>query len=99
MFFILLDLCHEWESAAQLPKDTNIRQITVRSGVVLGKSGGMIKQIYLPFFFGLGGPLGNGDQFMPWIHLKDLVNMFLFSIENKNVHGVLNGVAPQVIIN
>ncbi|KAK9300527.1 hypothetical protein QLX08_006857 [Tetragonisca angustula] len=95
----LSELCHEWEAAAQLPKDSNIRQTTIRSGVVLGKTGGMIKQIYLPFFFGLGGPIANGNQYMPWIHISDLVNLFLFSIENKTVHGILNGVAPQIITN
>ncbi|KAG6801355.1 epimerase family protein SDR39U1 [Apis mellifera caucasica] len=95
----LSELCHNWEAAAQLPKDSNIRQVTIRSGVVLGRNGGMIKQIYLPFFFGLGGPIDNGKQYMPWIHITDLVNLFLFSIENKNVHGILNGVAPQIVTN
>lgn len=71
--------------------------MVIRSGVVLGKTGGMIKQIYLPFLFGLGGPLGTGDQYMPWIHITDLVNMFLFALKTNNVHGILNGVAPQVI--
>lgn len=93
----MLELCHKWEAAAQLPQDSDIRQVTIRSGVVLGKNGGMIKQIYLPFFFGLGGPIGSGNQCMPWIHIKDLVDMFVFSLTNKNVRGVLNGVAPQVI--
>ncbi|XP_053973477.1 adenylate cyclase type 2 isoform X2 [Hylaeus volcanicus] len=95
----LSELCHEWEAAAQLPQDSTIRQVTIRSGVVLGKNGGMIKQIYLPFFVGLGGPIGNGNQYMPWIHITDLVNMFLFSLRNKNVHGILNGVAPQIVTN
>lgn len=58
----------------------------------------MIKQIYLPFFLGLGGPIGTGNQYMPWIHIDDLVNMFMFTLKNKDVQGVLNGVAPQVIV-
>ncbi|CAL7936186.1 unnamed protein product [Xylocopa violacea] len=95
----LSELCHQWEAAAQLPKDSNIRQITIRSGVVLGKNGGMIKQMYLPFLFGLGGPISNGNQYMPWIHIIDLVNLFLYSIETRNVHGILNGVAPQIVTN
>lgn len=57
----------------------------------------MIKEIYLPFFFGLGGPISSGNQYMPLIHITDLVNLFLFSIENESVYGILNGVAPQVI--
>lgn len=92
-------LVHDWEEAAKLPKDCNIRQVTIRSGVVLGRSGGIIKQIYLPFFLGLGGPIGTGNQYMPWIHITDLVNMFTFALKNNNVHGVLNGVAPQLITN
>ncbi|XP_060813524.1 epimerase family protein SDR39U1 isoform X1 [Bombus pascuorum] len=95
----LSELCHEWEEAAQLPRDSNIRQVIIRSGVVLGKNGGMIKEIYLPFFFGLGGPISSGNQYMPWIHITDLVNLFLFSIENENVYGILNGVAPQIVTN
>lgn len=65
-------------------------------GVVLGRQGGMIKSMFLPFFLGLGGPIGTGKQPLPWIHLKDLCNLFLFAIENDKVSGVLNGVAPQV---
>lgn len=96
--FFELELTHDWEEAAQLPKDWNVRQVTIRSGVVLGKTGGMIKQIYLPFFLGLGGPIGTGTQYMPWIHIDDLVNMFMFALKNRDVQGILNGVAPQVIV-
>ncbi|XP_043263966.1 epimerase family protein SDR39U1 isoform X2 [Colletes gigas] len=95
----LSELCHKWEAAAQLPQNSTVRQVTIRSGVVLGKNSGMIKNIYLPFIFGLGGPIGNGNQYMPWIHITDLVNMFLFSLKNKNIHGILNGVAPQIVTN
>lgn len=94
----MLELCHKWEAAAQLPPDSTIRRVTIRSGVVLGKDGGMIKQIYLPFFLGLGGSIGSGSQYMPWIHVTDLIGMFLFALGNKNVQGILNGVAPQVIL-
>ncbi|KAL2738938.1 epimerase family protein SDR39U1 [Vespula squamosa] len=59
----------------------------------------MVKQIYLPFLLGLGGPIGTGNQYMPWIHITDLVNMFLFAIENDNVNGILNGVAPKPVTN
>ncbi|VVD04306.1 unnamed protein product [Leptidea sinapis] len=59
----------------------------------------MIKNMIVPFFFGLGGPLGSGQQYLPWIHVEDLTSLILFAIENENVKGVLNGVAPQVITN
>lgn len=55
-----------------------------------------MKQIIFPFYCGLGGPLGNGKQYFPWIHVHDLCRLLLFSIENSNVNGILNGVAPQV---
>ncbi|XP_078038278.1 epimerase family protein SDR39U1 isoform X2 [Augochlora pura] len=95
----LSELCHNWEAAAHLPANSTVRQVTIRSGVVLGRDGGMIQQIYLPFFLGLGGPIGNGNQCMPWIHITDLVNMFLFSLECENIRGILNGVAPQIVTN
>lgn len=65
-------------------------------GVVLGKDGGMIKQLWYPFSFGVGGPIGNGLQYLPWIHIDDLVKLIAFAIENNQVTGILNGVAPDV---
>ncbi|GJQ84174.1 hypothetical protein Trydic_g2850 [Trypoxylus dichotomus] len=92
-------LCLEWENAAKLPSDASTRQVTIRSGVVLGTDGGMIKQLYLPFFLGLGGPIVPGDQFLPWIHIDDLTRLFVFVIESANISGILNGVAPEEISN
>ncbi|XP_014216065.1 epimerase family protein SDR39U1 [Copidosoma floridanum] len=95
----LSELCHDWECAAELPKDSSTRQITIRSGVVLGRTGGMIKQVIMPFFFGLGGPIGSGTQYMPWIHIRDLVNLFLHALQNECVRGIYNGVAPELVTN
>jgi NAD dependent epimerase/dehydratase family enzyme len=67
--------------------------------VVLGRDGGMIKQLYLPFFCGLGGPVMPGDQYLPWIHIDDLIRLILFVVGNQQVEGTLNGVAPQNITN
>ncbi|XP_031345027.1 epimerase family protein SDR39U1 isoform X3 [Photinus pyralis] len=90
----------EWEKAAKLPEYITLcRQITIRSGVVLGQDGGMIKQLYLPFYLGLGGPVGSGSQYLPWIHVEDLARLIVFAIEKDGVSGILNGVAPQVITN
>lgn len=57
----------------------------------------MIAELFFPFYFGLGGPVGNGQQWLPWIHLHDIARLFLFAMENQDVKGVLNGVAPQCI--
>lgn len=71
----------------------------IRTGVVIGRNGGMIKSIKLPFFLGLGGVIGDGSQVLPWIHIDDLCHLIKYAIENKNVTCVLNGVAPHIITN
>ncbi|EFX83469.1 hypothetical protein DAPPUDRAFT_301869 [Daphnia pulex] len=91
------ELCTDWESVAKLPAEVGVRQVTIRSGVVLGRRGGMIAQLYLPFFFGMGGPVGSGQQYLPWIHLHDIARLFLHAVENEQVEGVLNGVSPNLI--
>ncbi|XP_062526832.1 epimerase family protein SDR39U1 isoform X1 [Bombyx mori] len=87
----------EWEKAAQV--DPPVRLVIIRSGAVLGRWGGMIKNMFLPFFLGFGGPIGDGKQYLPWIHIDDLTRLINFAIENENVKGVLNGVSPNVITN
>ena len=63
-------------------------------GVVLGRGGGAIGHMLLPFRLGLGGPIGSGHQFFPWIHIRDLVGILAHALEASHVQGVLNGVAP-----
>lgn len=94
-------LCKNWEKAADLNAETksHCRVVTIRSGVVLGREGGMIKQLYLPFYLGLGGPVGDGSQYMPWIHIDDLTYLIVWAIENPNAEGILNGVAPHPCTN
>ncbi|XP_059490744.1 epimerase family protein SDR39U1 [Neocloeon triangulifer] len=98
-FDYLSKLCTDWEAAAKLSSSPGVRQVTIRSGVVLGRLGGMVQQLYLPFYLGVGGPVGSGKQFLSWIHVQDITRMFLFAIENKKVSGVLNGVAPKICTN
>lgn len=59
----------------------------------------MIQNLFLPFYLGLGGPVASGKQFLPWIHIEDLTRLIQFSIENEEVKGILNGVAPHIITN
>ncbi|XP_013172132.1 PREDICTED: epimerase family protein SDR39U1 [Papilio xuthus] len=87
----------EWEKAAYV--DPPVRLVIIRSGAVIGRNGGMIKNMIVPFFFGLGGRLGSGKQYLPWIHIDDLTALIKYSIENEQVKGILNGVAPQVVTN
>lgn len=63
-------------------------------GIVLGRGGGAIGRMLLPFRLGLGGPIGSGRQFLPWIHIRDLVGILAHALEASHVQGVLNGVAP-----
>lgn len=92
-------LCVEWERAATLGDNSTCRSVKVRSGVVLGREGGMIASLILPFWLGAGGPIGDGSHDLPWIHLDDLCGLIKFAIEKPEVKGVLNGVAPQLITN
>lgn len=68
-------------------------------GVVLGRDGGVIQNMYWPFFFGVGGKIGSGRQPFPWVHVADIARLFVFAVETDQVKGVLNGVAPQLITN
>jgi len=94
----LARLVTDWEKAAQLPPDIPSRVVSLRSGVVLGRTGGMVQQTILPFSLGLGGTMGSGHQVMPWIHVKDLARLVAHCVFTP-CSGVYNAVAPQVITN
>lgn len=91
-------LVHLWEAASRV-KPNKCRVVNVRSGVVLGPDGGIIKQMYLPFLLGGGAKLASGKQLMPWIHVHDLAEIFVAAIHNDRFEGVINGVAPQLVTN
>lgn len=98
-FDFMSKLCVAWERAATLGDNSICRQVKIRSGVVIGREGGMIQSLILPFWFGLGGPIGDGSHDLPWIHVDDLCGLIKFVIEKPEVKGVLNGVAPELITN
>lgn len=95
----LAELCQGWEREALAAKAHGIRVVTIRIGIVLGPKGGALAKMLTPFYLGAGAPLGSGKQYMPWIHLEDLVRMMLFAAEHENVHGALNGTAPSPVTN
>ena len=68
-------------------------------GLACGRDGGMIQSMIYPFAFGVGGPVGSGKQWFPWIHVDDVAGIITHAIENGNVKGVLNAVAPQTVTN
>ena len=92
-------LARDWEQAAVLPSTVDTRCVQLRSGVVLGRTGGMVQQTILPFFFGLGGRMGSGQQAMPWIHVQDLADLSVHCLESHNCSGVYNAVAPDIVTN
>lgn len=95
----LTRLCNDWENSAELPEGCKTRLVKFRIGVVMGRTGGIIQQSIWPFWFGLGGIIGSGKQYFPWIHIDDMTGMIVHALENDHVTGVLNGVAPEIVTN
>ena len=89
----LAGVCIAWEDAAAAAARFGVRTVSLRTAMVLGQGGGLAAMAP-PFRFGVGGPFGSGRQFVPWIHIDDLVNLYLFSLYN-DVRGPINAVAPD----
>jgi uncharacterized protein (TIGR01777 family) len=93
------ELCEEWEREAGRAAELGMRVVQVRTGVVLSADGGALQKMLRPFKLGLGGPLGSGKQWFPWIHIKDIVGIFRHAILTAALTGPVNGVAPQPVTN
>ena len=89
------DLCASWEAEAVKAEDFGVRVCLLRTGVVLGKDGGALSSLVPPFRLGLGGHLGDGRQWMSWIHMDDVIGMILFLIANEELRGPFNCTAPN----
>ena len=89
------NICREWEEAADLFAKDGIRTVKIRSAVVLEKDDIAMTRITMPARFGFLGQAGNGRQYMPWIHIKDLCNIYLKSIEDQEMKGAYNAVSTQ----
>jgi uncharacterized protein (TIGR01777 family) len=94
----LARVCVGWEAAAREAERLGIRTVMLRFGVVLGH-GGALESMKLPFLLGLGGPIGSGKQYLPWIHVDDLAALCTFAIDRANVAGPFNVVAPDYATN
>ncbi len=92
----LADLCVSWERAALEAKEYGVRVIAARMGVVLGR-GGVLNKLIIPFRSYVGGPLGSGRQWMPWISRKDLAAACSFMITHNDMSGPVNCVAPDLL--
>ncbi len=93
------EVCRAWEEEAAAAESLGMRVVRVRIGVVLGRGGGALREMLLPFRLGLGGRIGHGRQWMPWIHIEDLVGILLHAAATESISGPVNGVAPGVVTN
>lgn len=93
----LAKVCKRWEEEALKAEEFNTRVVLLRTGIVLGKNGGALQKMSMPYAFGLGGALGDGKQYMSWIHLDDIAEAYLFALENKDLKGSVNASAPNPV--
>ena len=89
----------DWEAAERQAEGIFDRVVIFRTGLVLSKNGGLLKQLLLPFKLGVGGPIAGGDQYMSWVHVEDVVGLFLWALDDHRVWGVINGTAPNPVTN
>lgn len=92
-------LCEEWEREAMRAESLGIRVVLLRTGLVLSPRGGVLARMLPAFRMGLGGPLGDGRQWMSWIHAQDLVRLIRFALDQPAISGPLNGTAPEPVTN
>ena len=95
----LANLCKDWEKEAEKVEVLGVRRVSIRTGLVLSKGEGLMQKLYLPFKLFIGGPMGNGRQWFPWIHIDDIVGIYMHAIDNLNVNGAVNAASPGIVTN
>jgi uncharacterized protein (TIGR01777 family) len=95
----LAEVCVEWEREALAATQLGVRVVCVRTGIALAPGGGALARMLPPFRMGLGGPLAGGRQWMPWVHLEDVVGLLLHASRDARVRGPMNGVGPRPVTN
>ena len=95
----LASVCQAWENASMSAQQAGIRVVTMRIGIVLSPTGGALAKLLLPFKAGIGGPVADGQQWMSWISLHDVVGALYFALLQDEVVGVVNAVAPHAVRN
>jgi hypothetical protein len=88
-----------WEETAQRAEALGIRVVLVRTGLVLAAEGGFLSRLLLPFKLALGGPIGNGRQWMPWVHISDQIALIDFLLHQRDASGPYNACAPHPVRN
>lgn len=95
----LSDVCEAWEAEARVAESYGIRVVLARLGLVLAPRGGALDRMLPPFRLGVGGKLGDGRQWLPWVHLDDAVGLLLHAARDERLRGPLNVVAPEAVTN
>ena len=96
---VLADICVVWEREAKAAEELGMRVVRVRTGVVLDRHGGALEKMLLPFRLGVGGPVAGGKQPMPWIHVEDVVEIYVTAIDDQRWTGPVNATAPKAATN
>jgi uncharacterized protein (TIGR01777 family) len=95
----LAEVCVEWERAAEQASALGMRVALIRTGVVLDGEGGALEKMLPPFRLGVGGPIAGGRQFLPWIHVEDVVGIYRAALEDERWSGAVNATAPAPVTN
>ena len=95
----LAQVCRQWETAANYMETLGIRTVKIRVGIVLSKKGGALEKLEATVKRGAGAILGSGKQYISWIHIDDLCNLFIKALKDETMGGVYNGVAPNPVTN
>lgn len=95
----LAGVCVAWERESSAATELGLRVVQIRTGVVLDKNGGALEKMLPPFKLGVGGPVAGGGQYLPWIHVDDLVSLYLKALDDPSWSGPYNGAAPEPVTN
>ena len=95
----LANVCKAWEAEASAAETLDVRVVRLRTGIVLSPSGGALGKMLVPFRACLGGPIGSGKQWMPWIHIDDECGLIVAALSGTQWRGPVNGTAPEPVRN
>ncbi len=93
----LADVCKQWETEAAKAVDLKMRYVGIRTGIVLANDGGALSKMILPYKLFIGGPIGSAKQWMSWIHIEDLINIYIEALENPELSGAINAASPNPV--
>jgi hypothetical protein len=95
----LAETCVEWEREALRAESADLRVVISRMGIILAEEGGALEKLLTPFKMFAGGPVGNGEQWFPWVHIDDVVGLLLHAMDDAGTSGILNAVSPGILRN